>query len=73
MRIKQLSEHTGPYLTPRELAEYWGVSTRLIYRQIQEGKLKAVRLGPRLMRIKIADAQQFEMQRQQHPEHEGIT
>lgn len=34
-----------------ETAEYLGVSTKTVRRYIADGKLKAVRLGPRLIRV----------------------
>ena len=60
MRITQLAKHSSSYVTPGELAEYWGVSRKLIYKQINDGQLKAVRLSPRIVRINVRDAQHFE-------------
>jgi len=62
VRIIQLAKHSCSYVTPGELAEYWGVSRKLIYRQINEGQLRAVRLSQRIVRINVRDAQQFESQ-----------
>ena len=47
-------------MTIGELAEYWMVSRKQIYKQIDAGTLRAIRLGPRLLRIRTADAIEFE-------------
>jgi excisionase family DNA binding protein len=59
-RIKNLHAHPSPYVTTSELAEYWLVSRKQIYKQIEAGTLKAIRLGPRLLRISTTDAIEFE-------------
>ena len=60
MRLKDLKSHPEPYVTVAELAEYWLVGRKQIYKQIDAGTLPAIRLGPRIMRIRTADALQFE-------------
>ncbi len=59
-RIRNLRDHPSPYVTTSELAEYWQVSRKQIYKQIDAGTLKAIRLGPRLFRISREDALEFE-------------
>jgi excisionase family DNA binding protein len=59
-RITDLHAHLSPYVTIAALAEYWLVSRKQIYKQIEAGTLKAIRLGPRLLRIRTADAIEFE-------------
>jgi excisionase family DNA binding protein len=59
MAIEALSSHPRPFVSIRELAEYWGVTRHELYKQIDAGTLPAVRLGPRLYRIRTADALQF--------------
>jgi excisionase family DNA binding protein len=59
-KIKNLKDHPEPYVTTTELAEYWMVSRKQVYKQIEAGTLKAIRLGPRLLRISTADAADFE-------------
>ena len=59
-RIASLKEHPDPYVTTSELAKYWMVSRSQIYKHIDAGTLRAIRLGPRLLRISIADAIDFE-------------
>ena len=60
MPLKDLKSHPEPYVTVAELAEYWLVGRKQIYKQIEAGTLPAIRLGPRIMRIRTADALQFE-------------
>lgn len=59
-RIRSLQEHHESYVTTSELAEYWMVSRSQIYKHIEAGTLKAIRLGPRLLRISTEDAIDFE-------------
>ena len=55
-----LQKHPDPYVTTSDLAGYWRVSRKQIYKQIDAGTLPAIRLGPRLLRIRTADARKFE-------------
>jgi excisionase family DNA binding protein len=59
-KIMDLQTHPEPYVTTSDLADYWRVSRKQIYKQIEAGTLKAIRLGPRLLRIGTADAIRFE-------------
>jgi excisionase family DNA binding protein len=59
-RIKSLADHPEPYVTTTDLAQYWMVSRKQIYKQIEAGTLQAIRLGPRLLRIRTAAALEFE-------------
>lgn len=65
--IERLQEHPEPYVTVSELSEYWQVSRKLIYKQMEAGMLTAIRLGPRLLRIKTADAIEFESRAKMPP------
>jgi excisionase family DNA binding protein len=58
--VKDLQAHPEPYVTVAELAAYWLVGRKQIYKQIEAGSLRAIRLGPRLMRIRTVDAIDFE-------------
>ena len=60
MAIKDLQSHSEPYVTVTELAEYWLIGRKQIYKQIDAGTLSAIRLGPRLLRIRTSDARAFE-------------
>lgn len=58
--IRYLESHGEPYVTVGALAEYWLVSRKQIYKQIEAGTLPAIRLGPRLYRIPTERAREFE-------------
>jgi excisionase family DNA binding protein len=45
----------GDLLTIRQVAEYMGCSETTIRNRAKEGSLKAVRLGPRMIRIRRDD------------------
>jgi excisionase family DNA binding protein len=60
VRIRDLAAHPEPYVTVTELAEYWFVSRKQIYKQIDAGTLAAIRFGPRLMRIRTTESIEFE-------------
>lgn len=48
------------YMTPREVAEHFKVSTRTVERLIERGELSCIRLGPKLTRIRPADLEAYE-------------
>lgn len=58
--LQDLKSYDQPYVTIAELANYWLVSRKQIYKQIEAGTLPAIRLGPRLLRILTSDAIEFE-------------
>ena len=60
MRIRDLAAHSACYVTVAELAEYWAVSRKQIYKRIESGALDAIKLGPRLFRVRTTDALQYE-------------
>lgn len=60
VRIRELKTHPKAYVTIAELAEYWLVGRKQLYKQIDAGTLQAIRLGPRLLRIRTEDALDFE-------------
>jgi excisionase family DNA binding protein len=59
--IRHLQTHLSPYVTASDLARYWRVSLKCIYRLVDEGSLQAIRLGPRLLRIRTEDAIRFDL------------
>lgn len=67
-RIRNLQDHPESYVTTSELAEYWMVSRSRIYKHIEAGTLRAIRLGPRLLRISTDDALDFERRAKLMPE-----
>jgi excisionase family DNA binding protein len=60
MSIRDLSTHSVAYVSVGELANYWRISRKQIYKQIESGTLPAIRLGPRLFRIRTSVAREFE-------------
>ena len=58
--LSRFQSQSEPYVTVVELAAYWLVGRKQIYKQIDAGTLPAIRLGPRLLRIRTSDAQAFE-------------
>ncbi len=67
-KIANLARHNDKYVTVAQLADYWQVSRRQIYKQIEAGTLGAIRLGPRLYRIQTAVALEFEARAQMGPQ-----
>jgi excisionase family DNA binding protein len=59
-RIVSLATHPEKYVSVSQLAEYWHVSRKQIYKQIDAGTLEAIRLGERLYRIRTSTALDFE-------------
>jgi excisionase family DNA binding protein len=60
MAIQDLNNHANIFVSIAELAAYWRVSRRYLYRQVELGALDAIKLGPRSYRISVASALQFE-------------
>ena len=60
MRIQTLDTHPDAFVTVRELAAYWVVSPRQIYKHIGQGVLPAVSVGRRSYRIPTKAAVEFE-------------
>jgi excisionase family DNA binding protein len=72
MPIRDLSTHPLPYVSVSDLASYWLVSRKQVYKQIDAGTLPALRLGPRLFRISTADARLFERHAKMRPPDERV-
>jgi excisionase family DNA binding protein len=60
MAISDLATHEAAYVSVMELAEYWQLDRHQIYKFIDLGGLRALRLGPRTYRIHVKDALRFE-------------
>jgi excisionase family DNA binding protein len=73
MPIRDLSTHPVPYVSVGELASYWRISRKQIYKQIDAGTLEAIRLGPRLFRIRTSVARQFEENARMYPTNANDT
>ena len=57
---------TLPY-TVAALADYWGTSQTFVYDQIRAGRLKAMRFGGKLIRIKPEAVEEYECQASNGP------
>jgi excisionase family DNA binding protein len=57
--IANLQTHPHAYITTSDLAVYWGVNRKQLYKQIDAGTLTAMRLG-RILRISTVEAIRFE-------------
>jgi hypothetical protein len=73
IKIMNLRTHSESYVTTSGLAEYWQVSRKQIYKQIDAGTLVAIRLGPRSLRIRTAEAIRFEEIAKMSPPSERDT
>lgn len=59
-RILDLLAHTEAHVTVEQLAEFWGVSPRTLYRHIEKGALRVVYIGPfRRIRVPIQEARRY--------------
>lgn len=58
-RIEDLRTHPDKFVTAKELAEYYRVSDRTIYRLVTKGALPGVRVGSSV-RIPIDAARQID-------------
>jgi excisionase family DNA binding protein len=47
-----------PCLTVADAADYLNVTTRCIQYMISDGRIKAYRLGPRVVRLRLSDIEQ---------------
>lgn len=61
--IQDLGSHPLPFVSVNQLATYWMVSRRYLYKLIESGALEAVKLGPRSFRVPTAAARRFEKAR----------
>lgn len=57
--ILDLETHTAKMVTVEELAAYWNVSKKTIYRHIEKGALPVQRLPEGAIRIRIEDARRY--------------
>lgn len=55
MRVEQTPERPDDLISVRQAAERCSVSTATIRRYIKSGRLPAVRIGPQVWRIRVAD------------------
>jgi excisionase family DNA binding protein len=56
-KVQDLRAHFGEFVTVAEVARYWHVSERTVYRHIEKGALRVIRIGPfGRLRLNIRDA-----------------
>jgi excisionase family DNA binding protein len=48
------------HLTVADVAKRWACSTRSVQRAIEDGRLRALRFGPKLLRIRLVDLEAYE-------------
>lgn len=51
---------TEEYTTVRILAKRWKVSLMTVYRLVESGELRSIRVGPKTIRIPIAAVAEYE-------------
>jgi excisionase family DNA binding protein len=73
MTIKNLSSHPVTYVSVRDLASYWMVSRRQIYKYISSGELPAVRMSARCYRVSTRAAAEFERLRTRRGGEPALT
>lgn len=54
-----MSTDTVEYVSPKELAEMFGISVRAVNALIQDGTIPVLSFGPRIRRINIKEAEQI--------------
>lgn len=59
MDVQTNNNTTTPHLTVAVVADQLGVTEKTVYRYIKAGRLKAVRLGTRLLRIDPASVEEL--------------
>lgn len=57
--ILDLSTHQAKHVTVQELAEYWNVTPKTIYRHVDKGALQVLRLPGGDIRIPIEEARAY--------------
>jgi len=49
----------GTHISPRRMANFWGVHVNTVYRDIDKGAIRAFRLPGGQLRIRSADARRY--------------
>jgi len=60
IQLTDLAAYSGPFVTVRQLSEYWDVSRKHILKLIETGRLESIRLGPKTYRVRVDAALEFE-------------
>jgi excisionase family DNA binding protein len=59
-QLTNLDSYASPFITVRQLSEYWNVSRKHVLKLIQTGRLESIRFGPKTYRIPVQAARAFE-------------
>lgn len=58
--IPDIGRSGGQFITVSELAKYWHISSRTVYRHIEKGAIPVLRVGPfGRLRIRLTDAIEY--------------
>jgi excisionase family DNA binding protein len=53
--MSEVKEDLRRIMRPQEIAKHWGVSTKTVYRRLNDGTLKKVKIGPRVCSAERAE------------------
>ena len=62
----------SPSISPREFADRFGLHIETVYRYIKEGRIKAISIGPRFLRIRPSEVERFVNQPQRETQYTHI-
>ena len=49
-----------PALLPKDVAKRWGCSDRTVRNMIRDGRLPGIRIGEKLLRVRLKDVEDYE-------------
>jgi excisionase family DNA binding protein len=55
---------TPQYLSIPEVAERWSCEHKLVYAEVAAGRLKAIRIGKKLLRVAVSELERYEREYQ---------
>ncbi len=58
-RIESLKDYPGAFVSPKQCADYQGVTTKVIHNAIKKGTLPARKFSKRVTRILITDYRRY--------------
>lgn len=61
-----------PTISPRQFADRFGLHIETVYRYIREGRVKAVYIGPRFVRIRPSEVERFVAEPQRETQYTHI-
>jgi excisionase family DNA binding protein len=66
------SHSDAPSISPRQFADRFGLHIETVYRYIREGRIAAVSIGPRFLRIRPSEVARFESEPQRETQYVHI-